>query len=234
MRLRNELRVAAPPERTWRTLLDVPRVARALPGAAIDAEPVDGAWRGTMNVRLGPVAAEYAGTARLADVDEDERVAGYDVQGREVGGQGSAAATITGRVFDDDDGTRLVVETDLRVTGRPAPLGRGVMEGVAAAVLADFAGRLEEETLGPSGTDAGPDEALGRTAADGDAGEALGRAGAGGDAGEVPGRAGAGEDDAGEAPDARRAAWRPVLERAGFVLGGLAAGLALGRVVWRR
>jgi uncharacterized protein len=193
MRLRNEVQVAAPLERTWRTLLDVPRVARALPGAAIEPEPVHGAWRGTMKVRLGPVVTEYAGTARLADVDEDERVAGYHVQGREARGQGTAAATITGRVVDADGGTRLVVETDLRVTGRQAQLGRGIMEDIAAAVLADFAGRLE-------------DEVLGRGAAAGGAVEAL---------------------------DVGRAAWRPVLERAAFVLAGLAAGLALGRVVWR-
>jgi uncharacterized protein len=194
VRLRNEVEVAAPLERIWPTLLDVPRVARALPGAAIDPDPVDGAWRGTMTVRLGPVVAEYAGTVRLADVDEDDRVAGYHVQGREVNGQGTAAATITGRVVAAGDATELVVETDLRVTGRQAQLGHGIMEDLAAAVLADFAGRLEDEVLGRRGANAGAPDAL----------------------------------------DVGRAAWRPLLARAGFVLGGLAAGLALGRVVWRR
>ena len=38
MKLTNEVLVAAPLEQTWRTLLDVPRVARALPGASIDLE----------------------------------------------------------------------------------------------------------------------------------------------------------------------------------------------------
>jgi carbon monoxide dehydrogenase subunit G len=206
MRLRNEVHVAAPLDRTWRMLLDVPRVAGALPGAAIEPDPVDGAWRGTMRVRLGPVVAEYAGTARLADVDEDERVAGYHVQGREVGGQGTAAATITGRVLDAGEGTRLVVETDLRLTGREAHLGQGIAQDVAAAVLAGCAGRLEEEGLGGTGTDGGANGASGRAASGEDAGEAL---------------------------DGPRAARRPVLERATLVLAGLAAGLALGRVVWR-
>ena len=221
MRLRNEVEVAAPLERTWRTLLDVPQVARALPGAAIEPEPMDGAWRGTMRVRLGPVVAEYAGTARLVDVDEDERVAGYHVQGREVGGRGTAAATITGRVLDAAQGTRLLVETDLRITGREAHLGQAMAQDVAAAVLADFAGRIEEEGLGGSGPDAGDDGALGHAASLEDAGEPLGPATAAEDAGETL--------DVG-----RAAAWRPGLERAGFVLAGLAAGLVLGRMVWRR
>jgi carbon monoxide dehydrogenase subunit G len=220
VRLRNEVEVAAPLERTWRTLLDVPQVARALPGAAIEHEPMDGAWRGTMRVRLGPVVAEYAGTARLADVDEDERVAGYHVQGREVGGRGTAAATITGRVLEAGEETRLVVETDLRVTGREARLEQGIVQDAAAAVLAGFAGRLEEG-LGGSGPDAGDDGALGHAASLEDAGEPLGPATAAEDAGETL--------DVG-----RAAAWRPGLERAGFVLAGLAAGLVLGRMVWRR
>src|SRR5918992_3999868 len=97
MKLRNEFDVAIPLDRTWATLLDVPRVARALPGATIEREPEGGAFRGAMKVKFGPVTTEYAGSARVLDVDEDEHAAGYRVEGREIRGQGSAAATITAR-----------------------------------------------------------------------------------------------------------------------------------------
>lgn len=195
MRLRNEFDVGVPLERTWETLLDVPRVARALPGATIGGEPDAGAWRGTMKVKLGPVTTEYAGSARLQDVDEDARVVCYRVEGREARGQGSAAATITTRLAGDGAATRVVVETEMQVTGRQAQLGRGLMEDVAGAILGDFAGRLERELRGD--------------AADG----------------------GDGADDALDVSSAVRG---PLLERAGLVLAGLLAGLALGRVVWRR
>src|SRR5699024_5224793 len=95
VRLVNEFEVGVPVERTWDTLLDVPRVARALPGATIDPDGEAGAWRGTMKIKLGPVTTEYAGTARVQDIDADDRVASYRVEGREARGQGSAAATIT-------------------------------------------------------------------------------------------------------------------------------------------
>ena len=194
MKLTNEFEVAVPLPRTWATLLDVPRVARALPGATIAPEPEGGAWRGTMKVRLGPVTTEYAGTARVQDVDEDERVASYRVEGREARGQGSAAATITARLAAGDGGTRVIVETDMQVTGRQAQLGRGLMEEVASAILGDFAGRLERELRGE---------------------------------GAPPGAAP-------EALDVSAAVRGPLLERAGLVLAGVLAGLALGRVVWRR
>jgi carbon monoxide dehydrogenase subunit G len=195
MKLRNEFDVGVPLERTWPTLLDVPRVARALPGATIAGEPEAGAWRGTMKIKLGPVTTEYAGSARVQDVDEDDRVVSYRVEGREARGQGSAAATITTRLAGEGDGTRVVVETDLQVTGRQAQLGRGLMEQVAGTILDDFAGRLGRELRGE------PVDGTG---------------------------------DAGGVLDVSAAVRGPLLERAGLVLGGLLAGLALGRVVWRR
>lgn len=150
MKLVNEFDVGVPMDRTWDTLLDVPRVARALPGATIDPEGEAGAWRGTMKIKLGPVTTEYAGTARVQDVDADDRVASYRVEGREARGQGSAAATITTRLAPaaSGDGTRVVVETDMQVTGRQAQLGRSLMEDVAGAILGEFAGRLERELTG--------------------------------------------------------------------------------------
>ena len=147
MQLRNEVVVAAPPDRTWEALLDVPRVARALPGASVEADGVEGVYRGALKVRLGPVTVEYEGVARVGDVDEDERVASFHVQGREVRGHGGASATITNRVTPEREGTRVVVDTDLAVTGRAAQLGRGLMEDVAGRLLAEFATRLEREVL---------------------------------------------------------------------------------------
>jgi len=159
MKLRNEFDVGVPLERTWDTLLDVPRVAGALPGATIAGEPEAGAWRGAVKVKLGPVTTEYAGSARVQDIDEDDRVVSYRVEGREARGQGTAAATITTRLAEQGGGTHVVVETEMQVTGRQAQLGRGLMEQVAGAILGDFAGRLERELSG--------DGASGDGAADG-------------------------------------------------------------------
>jgi hypothetical protein len=56
------------------------------------------------------------------------------------------------------------VETELSVTGRPAQFGRGIMQDVATAMLADFAnclsammsGREEPAGSGPARVAAGP------------------------------------------------------------------------------
>jgi uncharacterized protein len=165
MQLRNEATVAGPLDETWAALLDVPRVARALPGATIESERVEGAYRGTLKVRLGPVTLQYEGVARLQEVDEDEHVATFHLQGREARGHGGATATITNRLFAVNGSTRVVVETDVAVTGRAAQFGRGLMEDVAGRMLEQFAARLEREVLAgamgaPSGVGTAASEGL--------------------------------------------------------------------------
>jgi uncharacterized protein len=147
MKLSNEFTVAAPLARTWETLLDVERVAGCLPGASIEPVGQDGMYRGSMRVKVGPVTMAYSGTVRLADVDADQHVASFDARAKETKGAGTAAAVIRNRLEPAGDGTHVVVETDLNVTGRAAQFGRGLMEDVASKMLADFAGRLEQLVL---------------------------------------------------------------------------------------
>jgi carbon monoxide dehydrogenase subunit G len=139
LKLENEFVVNAPVEATWKTLLDLQRVAGCLPGATIEAPDAEGTYAGAMRVKVGPVSMNYAGTARLEDVDESAHTAVFTVKGKETRGQGSATARIRNRLVPEGEGTRVVVETELSVTGRPAQFGRGIMQDVASSMLDDFA-----------------------------------------------------------------------------------------------
>jgi carbon monoxide dehydrogenase subunit G len=148
MRLHNEFTVAVPIERAWPSLLDIERVAACLPGASIDASTGDGGYRGSMKVKLGPITTTYRGTARLEDVDDDTHTAAIAVEAKEERAHGSAAAVITNQLFPEDGGTRVVADTEVTISGRPAQFGRGIFEDVAASLLTDFAARLERELAG--------------------------------------------------------------------------------------
>src|SRR5919202_183616 len=147
--LENEFVVAAPVEPTWRLLLDLERVATCLPGAAVEPGPEDGTLLGTMRVKLGPVTMDYKGTARLEEVDEQARTAVFAVDGKETRGHGFASARIRNTLTDEAGSTRVRVETQLNVTGRPAQFGRGIMQDVAARMLADFAACLSQTLAQP-------------------------------------------------------------------------------------
>jgi carbon monoxide dehydrogenase subunit G len=163
MKLQNEFEVAVPVDEVWPALLDIERVAQFLPGAVIEPTDEDGVYKGSMKVKLGPMVVTYKGTARLGAVDEGAHSAAIEVEAREIRGQGGAAATIVNRLVDlDDGGTRVVAETDLRITGRQAQFGRGIMQDVAGSMLGDFAKRFEASLLGkdeapaPAGNGATP------------------------------------------------------------------------------
>jgi carbon monoxide dehydrogenase subunit G len=157
MKLENSFSVTAPLDQTWRTLLDIERVAACLPGAKIEPSDKDGVYRGAMKIKLGPMTVDYRGTARLQDVDEDTHTASIAVQGREAKGQGTAAAVIENRLEPQNGGTKVVAVTDLKITGRQAQFGRGIMEDVANTMMGEFAKRLEAE-IKSGGTPAGAAE----------------------------------------------------------------------------
>lgn len=138
MKLENEFTVPAPVDRAWEVLLDLERVAPCLPGAAIDGREGD-ARTGTMTVKIGPITARYKGTVKIEESDEQAHRAVMRAQARDARGQGTAAATITSTMEAVDDGTRVRVETDMRITGPAAQFGRGVMQDVSAKMMGRFA-----------------------------------------------------------------------------------------------
>jgi uncharacterized protein len=86
LKLHNEFTVRASLEDTWRTLLDIERVATCLPGAKLESGGEDGVYRGQMKMRVGPMTVDYRGTAQLEDVDEDAHTASIAVKARDVKG----------------------------------------------------------------------------------------------------------------------------------------------------
>jgi uncharacterized protein len=147
VKLENEFTVPAPVEQAWEVLLDVERVAPCLPGAALTgSEGVE--HQGTMTIKIGPITTRYQGTVRIEEADEASRRAVMRAQARDSRGQGTAAATITSTMEAVDGGTRVRVETDMRVTGPAAQFGRGVMQDVSAKLMGRFADCLAEQMGG--------------------------------------------------------------------------------------
>ena len=66
-----------------------------------------------------------------------------EANGSDKRGNGTAGATVTAQLEPDGDGaTRVVVDTDLKVTGRPAQFGRGVLQDVGGRIIEQFAACL--------------------------------------------------------------------------------------------
>ncbi|WP_018636438.1 SRPBCC family protein [Parafrankia elaeagni] len=146
MELTNEFRVAASPATTWAVLTDLERIAPCMPGAQL-LEVAGEEYRGAVKVKVGPITAQYRGTATFLERDEAAHRAVLKADGKETRGQGNASATITVTLAPDGDGTKAVVLTDLHITGKVAQFGRGVIADVSASLLGRFVDSLESTVL---------------------------------------------------------------------------------------
>ena len=138
MQLEHSFTVPVGVDEAWAVLLDIERVAPCMPGAAVDS--VDGDdFTGTVKVKLGPIGLTYKGKASFVEKDEAAHKAVIRAQGRDARGNGTAAATVSAVLVADGDSTKVVVTTDLDITGRPAQFGRGVMVDVGNKLIGQFA-----------------------------------------------------------------------------------------------
>jgi hypothetical protein len=219
MRLSTEVTVGAPLERTWPALLEL---------------------GGPLTLELG---GRWEVSARLDDADEDEHAAGFHVVGHEHGGSGMAAATIRARARGDDGGaTRIAFETDLRLTGAAERPDQAAAQAAADELLGRMAAHLER-AASPA------PEPMAEAAPVVEAAPEVGPPEPPPEVGppEPPPEVGAPEPATSEPPPLKGSDPYPVpalkgsdpltigvAERALLMTAGVALGLAVGGLLWRR
>ena len=146
MEISDSFRVSRSLDETWKVLLDIERIAPSLPGAELQEIEGDD-YRGVVKIKVGPITAQYKGTAKLAEVDEAARRIVLDASGRDTRGQGNAKAKIVVTMKEEDGGTVVDVNTDLSITGKVAQFGRGVLADVSSKLMGQFVENLERDVL---------------------------------------------------------------------------------------
>jgi uncharacterized protein len=152
MKIDNQFTVNVPIAEAWDALTDLGRIAPCMPGAQLTGREGD-AYLGTVKVKVGPVISEFAGTATFVEKDEATYHAIIDAKGRDSRGSGNASATITAHLQSDGPArTTVVVETDMKISGKLAQFGSGMIAEVSSKLLGQFAESLEQMlTTAPEG-----------------------------------------------------------------------------------
>ena len=144
MELSNEIDVNAPIEEVWKAFNTPERIAPCLPGAEL--QEVDGDnFNGLVKIKVGPITAQYKGTATYLDKDESSQKVVIKGDGRDTRGAGNASATITAVLTEVSSNTTNVnVHTELTITGKVAQFGRGAISDVSGKLMTQFAKNLEQ------------------------------------------------------------------------------------------
>jgi uncharacterized protein len=149
MEFDNSFDVPLPPAKAWALLMDIPRIAPCMPGAQL-TEIVDSQnFKGKIAVRLGPVALTFDGRVAFEGIDDANHTARVRAQGSDAKGRGAANATATFRIEPAATGSKVLIHTDLTLSGAVAQYGRGVgmIQATAAQLVGQFAGNLRTQLV---------------------------------------------------------------------------------------
>jgi carbon-monoxide dehydrogenase small subunit len=156
-RIEESFAVAAPPATVWAALADFPKVAACLPGAEL-TEYDQRSVKGRLRVKLGPMAASFAGSATVQR-DDAQMTGTAKGAGTDSGSRSRTRGELSYRVSPEAGGqqTRVAVTVDYDLQGPLAQFSRSSLaRDFAARVVAEFAVNLNG-ALGAG--DAGPAKA---------------------------------------------------------------------------
>jgi hypothetical protein len=146
MEFDNSFEVPLPPAEAWKVLLDIKRVAPCMPGAELTEVLDENTYKGKINVRLGPVGLTFAGVVKFEHIDAANYTARVAAQGTDAKGRGGANAASVFRLEPAGGGSKVLVHTNLALSGAVAQYGRGVgiIQATAAQLMNQFATRLKD------------------------------------------------------------------------------------------
>jgi uncharacterized protein len=141
VKLCHEVVINAPVDTAWALLTDLQVVSPLLPGAApatVDSRELSG----TLSVKVGATDVRLGGTAHVVELDATDRRAVVAARG-DSPTQGSAEAVITARMVPAGERTRVLLDTDLVLSGPLARFSRGVLSDAGARLVSQLGRALE-------------------------------------------------------------------------------------------
>ena len=148
MEFQNEFDVKAPIDQVWETLLDLEKVAPAMPGAQVLEKVDDDNYKVAIKVKVGPMSMQYRGDVHIADKDPEAHRATLKVKAREARGQGNANADVVMQLDEAGQETHGKMNASVQLAGRAAAMGGSVIQEVSSKLVDQFARNLGEMLAG--------------------------------------------------------------------------------------
>ncbi len=141
--IRETFQVRAPIDAVWRLIMDPQTVVTCMPGASLDQVVDNRTFLGSVKIKVGAITTSYKGRVQFSNVDEQAHTVEMIADGRETGG-GVAKGTMSSRLRALPEGTEVVSEATVDLTGRIIQVGRGMIQGVAHQLFLQVVARIKE------------------------------------------------------------------------------------------
>ena len=141
-------KVSAAPDALWAFVTDIPSVGACIPGASDIAES-DGAYTGTVKVRVGPVALGLAGKLSVDARDDAAMRVSMTGEGADRKVPGNVRVKIEMAVEDaGGGGSNLVVRSDANIMGKLGEFGQGIIKRKTDGIMQEFGRNLTKRVQG--------------------------------------------------------------------------------------
>jgi carbon monoxide dehydrogenase subunit G len=141
-----QVTVAAPVERVWDFMMDIPAVSRCVPGVDAFEKIDDDTYEGALKVKVGPIGVRLQGRIVVSERDRDALRSQMDISASEkrIASTVSARTTLT-LVPKGDAETEVQIHTEASILGKLGEFGQAVMRRKADQVVAEFAKNMQRE-----------------------------------------------------------------------------------------
>ena len=136
-------------EPLWDFLMDVPKVARSLPGVETVSQIDDTTYQGTLKVRVGPISLNLQGKIIMEQRDRGSWRAALraEASDRMVAGAVKGKTTMELKEIGPKE-TELLVETDVNILGKIGEFGQPIIRKKADQMLQEVVENIKKQLAG--------------------------------------------------------------------------------------
>lgn len=133
-------------EPLWEFLMDVPKVAKSLPGVESVSKIDDTTYEGALTVRVGPIKLNLQGKIILEEQNKNAWRAALraEAKDRMAAGAVNGKTTMNLRELGTNE-TELVVETDVSILGKIGEFGQPIIRKKADSMLREFVDNIKKQ-----------------------------------------------------------------------------------------
>ena len=141
-----QVTIAAPVDRVWAFMMDIPSVSRCVPGVESFEAVDDDTYEGALKLKVGPIGVRLQGRVVIAERDRENLRSQMNVSAAEkrIASSVNAKATMTLVPIGDNE-TQLNIHTEASILGKLGEFGQAVMRRKADQVMGEFARNVQAE-----------------------------------------------------------------------------------------
>jgi carbon monoxide dehydrogenase subunit G len=134
----------AAPDKVWAFVMDVPSMAKCIPGVDSVEDLGNEKYKVVMKIRVGPIGLTLQSELSVVEKNEATRTAALRVDAADKRVGGAVKATMTMHLEPTGSGTTMQVSTDAQVMGRIGDFGQPIIRKKADQMLGEVSENLKK------------------------------------------------------------------------------------------